>query len=139
MGLELKHLAPYLPYKLQMRFEGKGGRIITLETLGTSFLGDTISGGNGGMWLKSCGFKPILRSLSDLTKEIEVNGEKFVPMKKILDQKTLDSYKLKKMYRFGEFDKIKKLPYDLFQKLLEWKFDVFGLIEKGLAIDINTL
>jgi hypothetical protein len=25
------------------------------------------------------------------------------------------------------------------QKLFEWHFDVFGLISKGLAIDINTL
>lgn len=27
----------------------------------------------------------------------------------------------------------------LWEKLLEWHFDVFSLIEKGLAIDINTL
>jgi len=27
----------------------------------------------------------------------------------------------------------------LFNKLFEWHFDVFGLIEKGIAIDINTL
>ena len=26
----------------------------------------------------------------------------------------------------------------LFEKMFEWHFDVFGLIEKGLAIDINT-
>jgi len=26
-----------------------------------------------------------------------------------------------------------------FEKLISWHFDVFGLIEKGLAIDINTL
>ncbi len=27
----------------------------------------------------------------------------------------------------------------LFQKLYEWKFDVLGLREKGLAIDINSI
>lgn len=27
----------------------------------------------------------------------------------------------------------------LWQKLFEWHFDVFGLIEKGLAVDINTI
>ncbi len=29
--------------------------------------------------------------------------------------------------------------FQLFQQLFEWHFDIFGLIEKGLAIDINTL
>ena len=28
---------------------------------------------------------------------------------------------------------------DQWQKLFEWHFDVFGLIDAGLAIDINTL
>jgi hypothetical protein len=27
----------------------------------------------------------------------------------------------------------------LFKKLFEWKIDIFGLIEKGLAVDVNTL
>ena len=33
------------------------------------------------------------------------------------------------------------IPFDYQEmcKLLEWHFDIFGLIEKGLAIDINTL
>ena len=32
-----------------------------------------------------------------------------------------------------------KQKYWIAQKLFEWHFDVFGLIEAGLAIDINTL
>lgn len=36
-------------------------------------------------------------------------------------------------------DEIVHESYLLMQKLIEWHFDVFGLIEKGLAIDINTL
>jgi hypothetical protein len=30
-------------------------------------------------------------------------------------------------------------PFWKIEKLFEWNFDVFGLIEKGRAIDINTL
>ena len=30
-------------------------------------------------------------------------------------------------------------PKNDYEKLFEWHFDIFGLIEKGLAIDINTL
>lgn len=29
--------------------------------------------------------------------------------------------------------------YEMFQKLFEWNFDVFGLIPRNLAIDINTI
>jgi len=31
------------------------------------------------------------------------------------------------------------LPHGIFQDLIKAHFDVFGLIDKGLAIDINTL
>ncbi len=34
---------------------------------------------------------------------------------------------------------MKNCPYEVMEKLLSWHFDVFSLIEKGLAIDINTL
>ena len=50
-------------------------------------------------------------------------------------------------YYINEFDKWEspsaylnsRAPYGFVLNLLEWHFDVFGLIEKGLAIDINTL
>ena len=32
-----------------------------------------------------------------------------------------------------------RLSYSVVQKLLEWHFDIFGLIHAGLAIDINSL
>ena len=34
---------------------------------------------------------------------------------------------------------ITKLGYESIQELLEEHYDIFNLIEKGLAIDINTL
>ena len=69
---------------------------------------------------------PILRPLSDLPKEIEVNGEKLV---------TLDYFACFLEFEYG----INSIDYKYAQKLFEWHFDVFGLIDKGLAIDINTL
>ena len=35
--------------------------------------------------------------------------------------------------------KIEQIPYELHDFLFENHIDVFGLIEKGLAVDINTL
>ena len=125
MELELKHLASYLPYNL------KG-----LST----FLGErniyTIAPDNVMSCLgKNAGIKPILRPLSDLTKDIEVNGEKFVSIEK-LDKIESDVCSYSIDYYINH---TKRLPYYRVQKLLEWHFDIFGLIENNLAIDINTL
>ena len=70
MKLELKHLAPYLPYELKYFFKGSVQEIRTLE-----------SGDLGKIMLEwfNESKKPILRPLSDLTEEIEVNGNKFIP------------------------------------------------------------
>lgn len=167
--MKLEHLAPYLPYNLQARIED-----FKCDYVGREF--DLIIGihqwdRSGKLWsvLTEGGakpsldkIKPILRPLSDLTKEIEHNGEKFVPMKKLKtggtnkdSVYTVDDWNGTNYVccdnenhelRFAEktgFDRRYNsesrqiYAYDLFQKLFEWHFDVFGLIEKGEAIDIN--
>lgn len=78
--------------------------------------------------------KPILRPLSDLTKEIEVNGEKFVPLD-ILDKRN----NIGLIEILEDSDLINTLPYFCIEFLNKWHFDVHNLIHRGLAIDINTL
>ena len=85
--------------------------------------------------LKGTG-KPILRPLSDLTKEIEVDGEKFVPAIELNWSNITTDILSKSINLTNKFNNLFAFDY---KKLLEWHFDVFGLIEKGLAIDINTL
>lgn len=82
--------------------------------------------------------KPILRPLSDLTKEIEVNGEKFVPNKFLCDKSKLAIGCHIRNWN-SNVNSIESMPVYDYNKLLEWHFDVFSLIEDGLAIDINTL
>jgi len=79
---------------------------------------------------------PKLRPL-DLTKEIEHNGEKFVPYDKAKsvvsnDQwvKILGSIDLDE----GMYSKLCDMPYWWFELLVSWHFDVFGLIESNQAI-----
>ena len=113
-------------------------------------------------------YKPIIRQLSDLTKPIEHNGEKFVPIVELAKISWITEYvnfkfqSLKEDSVFIAFsDKKNVFGYDsnaqsffggldgkpcsvvnqlqLFQKLIEWHFDIAGLIEKGEAIDVNTL
>ena len=76
--LELKHLAPYLPYGLN------------------GIHGDKrIDFNSANIWVFTLNAKPIFRPLSDLTKEIEHNGEKFVPMEvigKLIDNRCCHLY-----------------------------------------------
>jgi len=74
---------------------------------------------------------PILRPLSDLSEEIEHKGEKIKCWKKINNnEKSLDNY-----HKYS----INQLPFWAIQLLVEWHFDICGLIEKGEAIDYHTI
>ena len=161
------HLAPYLSHGLQMIFQSSGGRIVELEgvrQINVSLA--TISTSDGTMYLYSCGFKPILRPLSDLTKEINHKGETFVPIIElaklfhIVSQYTVTSYR--DIVDYGEYgiqvkccvendesrysyfsihgaEMIDHNEYRIVQKLHEWMFDTAGLIESGLAISVHDL
>ena len=116
-------------------------------------------------------YHPILHPLTDLTKEIEHKGERFVPivelakMNRFIEDSNANHiitdtgafiYKVycdeyvdfaydSKHNCFSAFDKDSCVPIlisnqlYLFLKLIEWHFDIAGLIEKGEAIDVNTL
>lgn len=128
--LELKHLALYLPYELKglVFYTEEDFELISLST--KDGLEDEASINS---WLTGYKSKPILRPLSDLTKEIEVNGELFVPLEK-LESMFGDCTRLTDTMLVNSFT-----PFGIVQKLFEWHFDVFGLIEKGLAISYNDL
>lgn len=122
--MKLEHLAPYLPYGLKSYTLYDGHvlvRDITVNNVMAFVDGDINS-------------KPILRPLSDLAKEIEHNGEKFVPSKEYsyLRFEEISNYK-------GGENVMNFIQVREQNVLLELHFDVFGLIEKGEAIDINTL
>lgn len=140
MKLEIKHLVPYLPYDLKVCAMGeladsdkpKVFEMVGLDNKFVEFheIGRTIT----EQYIYSDIF-PILRPLSDLTKEIEVNGEKFVPIYYWDDTNRKDIlYQCSTDYKYCEY-----LEWFIIEKLFEWHFDVFGLLENNLAIDINTL
>ena len=123
MQLELKHLSAYLPYGLKFYWEQLDGTPNKPWTLTINSVDFALEHQN----------KPILRPLSDLTKEIEHNGEKVNIFNRIEIYKGSGVDYLIEQIRFGFVEVI------IYNILLEHHFDVFGLIEKNLAIDINTL
>lgn len=135
--LELKDICGYLPYGLKFLSDyfSTPHEIVSIDL--TDNTADFSN--NCGYTNKSLGeVKPILRPMSDLTKEITHRGEKFVPLG-VLNNRG----------HFIEFD-VAGLLYTVggcmdsdwlmvFDKLNEWMFDYRGLISAGLAIDVNTL
>lgn len=174
MKLELKHIVGYLPYGLKVihtDFEPEGSftQEAEIETISTECICFKSKWSASDYYFDDpdSEIKPILRPLSNLTKEIEVNGEKFVP---IVELAKLTHIKEKHIFEIsqsvkGECDGVKYSfgfyngsfwmrrlrgkkwvdnavfsQDELFEKLDEWHFDwKYNLIKNGLAIDINTL
>lgn len=147
MKLELKHIAPYLPYGLKIKLkDGEAtGVIVELNTKTGVILfenqhGDCLCHLDDVLFL--------MRPLSDLTKEIEHNGEKFVPIEKLqelypasmsdirmIDHEELSGQWMLNTNRDGEVSI--NIMRQIDAKLFEWNFDVFNLIPNNLALNIN--
>lgn len=141
--LTLDKICGYLPYGLKV-WNNKDQypyELLALEK-------DNMTLESGDMSFYWC--KPILRPLSDLTKEITVNGETFVPKDRLReisgafepDEEFKNPFSLhfidKKIIGFSALcmhvDQLQ-----LFQKLYEWHFDIHSLIESGDAISIHDI
>ncbi len=114
MKLEIKHLAAYLPYELRI-WNSASGNFRILTKLNTRVV-DKIDR-----------FKPVLKPLSEVPKD-EINR-----LANVLN------YTIPRMGHIINGRKIGYLRYGDVVTLLRNHYDVFGLIDEGLAIDINTL
>jgi hypothetical protein len=143
MELEVKHLSPYLHYNLKFVFSNIQNPTLSyhLVSVGKIQCGHTLNLKENTeiYYVQKKYIKPILRPLSDLTKEIEVNGEKFVPFKWFNFINSDIDFETQIIALSNDIRWLNSTYYVIIEKLFEWHFDVFGLIEKGLAIDINTL
>jgi hypothetical protein len=134
MKLELRHLAPYLPYKLKVMMlssvdskEGNFEILSGIQTNGLTLLGD---GGRFGFYEREFfAIKPILKPLSELHKD-ELHNQGFSSHRDYLTtEREADPIQFY----------IEGAPYEMIVYLFSKHYDVFGLIDKGLAIDINTI
>ena len=101
----------------------------------------TISNGEYEYDVKFDDIKLLCFPISSLTKEITINGESFVPIDFINKniRKVVDIYlvvgEINIDIETDNYSQIINLidGYEIMQKLIEWKFDVFRLIELDLA------
>lgn len=138
-NLELKHLAAYLPYKLLVELEGKVKELIGLEapykTNNNYFIRGEVKKRNGtyretqSMCLTKdtvhlC--KPLLRPLTELftTPGFSVSN--------------LITHGYHNTFWDKENFSVNHIYYHDLQILLSYHFDVFGLIDKGFALPLET-
>lgn len=132
--LELKHIAPYLPYGLKaISVNTKEVRTVTL--LHFTYDANTVGHNHliyHGLLIDK--HIPILRPLSNLKEEHLIDFYPFTSSD--LELIDINEWIEELIHMIKGNDKFQLMQFNL---LFEWHFDVFGLIDKGLAIDINTL
>ena len=142
MKLELKHLAIAFTNNWKVTYfddERELNQVCNIVELREDEC--TISNGEYEYDVKFDDIKLLCFPLSTLTKEITVNGETFVPIDFINKniRKVVDIYlvvgEINIDIETDNYSQIINLidGYEIMQKLIEWKFDVFRLIELGLA------
>lgn len=168
MKLEIKHIAPYLPYGLKVDLlyseyhEAQTGvelyRIETGKTKSTNWKVDPYVI-VGDIECEINYIKPLLHPLSKLTEEIEHNGETIVPLVVISEIIGYSIYECAQGYwGWGDndqgyeveitkdlnfvvwYDEIgekiyrkEPISHECITKLLELHFDIYGLLDNGLA------
>lgn len=120
--LTKEHLSPYIPYGLNL---------LDSKNYHWKLTGTNMDFGIASKW------KPILRSMKDIDEIISVNGELHFCAQ---DEFTEDQLKRYNELPMGCMNTVLDiLSYYSITELIKWHYDVFGLIEKGLAVELKTM
>jgi hypothetical protein len=135
MKIELKHLAPYLPYELQLY---GASDIWVMHSLGIEEICIV-----NGLHTQTLSFDDCLTDYSPLLKPLsEFEYDHIVHIKEYLGiGQWCDQYDDFFDVWFDDAESVQKLvlqaPYEIMQFFLECHFDVFGLIPAGLATELS--
>ena len=127
--LELKHLAPYLPYGIKI-YDGTYSKTVVINhmTYGQHDIG------LGRLFNPCYDYRmglPILRPLSDFCGQ-RIAKESMIDL-------SCGYEVVEEIWSLEESNDINSISYGVIDILFKNHVDVFNLIEKGLAININTL
>ena len=147
MKLELKHLAPYLPYNLQCLLDQsdfpkslymKTFNLRIIEPLVGIKNSKFLTGGNR-VDVDDWNFKPILRPVSNFGDSDDTRKvHEFIGLRK-----WCEAYDVYFEAWFNDLSNTDKLvlqaPYEIFNYFLSNHYDVFGLIKKCLAVSVHDV
>lgn len=131
--LKLHHIAPYLPYELECQTVDRGE--VVISELNAAYSDNSYTFMN--IVESEKGFddiKPLLKPMSALNISYVAELARYVST---LDEKYTIEIAMKMIKE--RKSKPLNMPYVIVQILLQWHFDVFGLIDKGLAKNILEL
>ena len=120
--LTIEHLSAYLPYGLKVHYpKANRGWVLDKDTF--SFTVDIIEDIKPVLRsMKNFASTDIYRKLNDGYYDLEFNRDGKVVIQIDHHWRTIESF-----------------PYDAIKLLLKEHYDIFGLIDKGLAINYNEL
>ena len=148
--LKPEYILPYLPYELRVMMEGKACNVAWMSTKNIAVirphtLGDIKKIKWGYAHLN---VKPLLKPLDHIDKEefdnrglseLEELGVDYIGggIVYMVNKHGLDLDG--EAHFFGTDKHLPTIPWDIIQVFLKNHYDVFGLIEQGLAYDYNEL
>jgi hypothetical protein len=140
MELEIKHLVPYLPYGLKFLYNGNIYKMRWINRFGDidyDSQNDFIDPFPPNIFSKELDLvKLMFRPLSDFQEE------QIEEIKAIFDKNWCiaydDFFDALFQHDWDIHSMILMGPYEILQWFFKNHYDVFGLIEKGLAININN-
>lgn len=139
--LTIKHLSGYLPYRLKVMVEDYKCDYVGLEfdeVVGfcqwdkSGLLWSVLTDGGAKPSIERV--KPILRPLSELTDQDTIA---FYDLDSVILELIIISEWTKELIQELKFNN--KFKLHQFEYLFSKHYDIYGLIELGSAIDINTL
>lgn len=128
--MELKHLAPYLPYNLYVQ----GNNTKDLYLVQSMREGAYYFKGYR-YWADDFDYKPVLRPLTDLQDKDKDYWIEFCESVGLMNADNLIHSIVNKTFYAIQVH----TAFLVYEVLFKMHFDVFGLIEEGLAININTI
>lgn len=140
--LTIEHIAPYLPYDLEVMAGSRRGFYLVPQ-LNTSKHEREVTV-SALMGISQDYYKPILRPLSQLTEVIDHNGGKFVMadfLWSVDESERADYFDYGKVPEYWANciqqvkENYKRCDYLEICTLAKYHFDFFGLIDKQLAVE----
>ena len=138
MELEFKHIAPYLPHDLKVN-NSQGNQVEIRGFIDFKYMQYYCEKTNFASQDLISDIKPLLRPMSDLFKGSKKAIKEIIELNDSYDYNNsfTEVYDSNEDY-YLDFSNVKNLPYQVVEVLFKYHFDVFALIEKGLAEPIKN-
>lgn len=139
--LELKYIAPYLPYGIRYCQKKQSYKDYSISFIEKGVISTRGNIDNINNILETDYYFPILKPISDLSILVKDEFEKYDGIRSgKADEEIINIFcEENGVDEIIENIELKSLPYECVEYMFKNHYDFFGLIDEGLAININEL